>query len=178
MSDSKIENEQLDEDLLGIYEGDDEEDTQVNKYLSFKLDNKIYGIEIKNVNEIIEMQEITEVPDMPKFIKGVINLRGKIIPVMDMRVRFRMPIRDYDDRTCIIIINIDNLTVGLIVDTVTEVLRIPAENISEPPRFKGSENRFVSGIGRVGDEVKIILDTEKILYEEEMEAISSMVDEK
>jgi purine-binding chemotaxis protein CheW len=168
-----------DDELLGIYDGEEDEDVQMNKYLSFKINEKIYGIEIKYVNEIIEIQKITEVPDMPQFIKGVINLRGKIIPVMDMRIRFSQEEKEYDDRTCIIIININSIAVGLIVDTVTEVLRIPKENISPPPKFKkGTETRFVSGIGRVGEEVKILLDVEKILYEDELEAITNMNEEE
>lgn len=173
MSENEIKNQE--DGLLDIYEDDEEEDVQMNKYLSFRINDKIYGIEIKYVNEIIEIQKITEVPDMPSFIKGVINLRGKIIPVMDVRLRFKLEETKYDDRTCIIIINLNEVSVGLIVDTVTEVLRIPKENISKPPKFKGAENRFVSGIGRVDEEVKILLDVEKILYEDELEAVTNLV---
>ncbi len=169
--------QEIDDGMLAIYD-DDDVDTQMDKYLTFSLKDKSYGIKIKYVNEIIEMQKITEIPDLPPFVKGVINLRGKIIPVMDMRMRFNIEQEEYNDRTCIIITDMNSFTVGLIVDIVTEVLKVPTENITNPPKFKDSENRFVSGIARVNEDVKIMLDIEKILYDEEIDAISSVIKDK
>ena len=157
--------ERLDADLLE--EEEEEEDTQEDKYLTFLIGQEEYGIEIRYVTEIIGIQNITEVPDMPPFIKGVINLRGKVIPVMDVRLRFGVEARPYDDRTCIVVINIGDTLVGLIVDRVSEVLDIPKTDLEPPPRVrKGEESRFIQGMGKVGDKVKIILNAEKLLYEQ------------
>jgi purine-binding chemotaxis protein CheW len=141
------------------------EDTQKGKYLTFSLGNEFYGIEIKFVTEIIGIQAITEVPELPEYIKGIINLRGKIIPVMDVRIRFKKEAKEYNDRTCIVVIDILDLCVGLIVDSVSEVIRIPEENIVLPPEMGGAANRFIKGIGKVDSEVKLLLDCNKLLNE-------------
>jgi len=153
-------------------EDDDEgEDTQENKYLTFVIGKENFGIEIRYVTEIIGIQSITEVPDVPLYVKGVINLRGKVILVMDVRLRFGVDERSYDDRTCIIVININEQPVGLIVDRVLEVLDIPGSEIEPPPRMrKGRGNRFIQGMGKVGDQVKILLDANKLLFNEEESA--------
>lgn len=157
--------EKLEEDLLeDNYEED--EDTQEDKYLTFVISKEEYGIEIRYVTEIIGIQNITEVPDMPLYIKGVINLRGKVIPVMDVRLRFGVEERTYDDRTCIIVINIDDQSVGLIVDRVSEVLDIPKSEVEPPPKVrKGESSRFIQGMGKVGDKVKIILNAYQLLFD-------------
>jgi len=156
------------EDLFLLDE--EEEDTQANKYLLFNLGKESYGLGIANVTDIIEMQRITDVPDMPKYVKGVINLRGKVIPVIDLRLRFGMEERPYDDRTCIIIVNLYNASIGFIVDTVSEVHEILPKNIDPPPSFKttSGKDRYISGLGKIGEEVKILLDIKKIVDEEEM----------
>lgn len=147
----------------------DNEDTQKGKYLTFHLAGEDYGIEIRFVIEIIGIQKITDVPDMPDFIRGVINLRGKVIPVMDVRARFCMQVREYDDRTCIIVVNIDGTEVGLVVDEVSEVADIPAKNVEPPPRTgKSTGSRYIQGMGKIGDEIKILLDVQKLLFDEEM----------
>jgi purine-binding chemotaxis protein CheW len=152
-----------------------EEDTQKDKYLTFVIENESYGIEIKHVTEIIGIQNVTEVPDLPDFIRGIINLRGKIIPVMDVRTRFKKEFMDYNDRTCIIVIDIEEISIGLIVDTVSEVLNIAEENVVLPPNSKtGFSNRYVKGIGKVGDDVKLILDCKKLLKEDELEELISV----
>jgi purine-binding chemotaxis protein CheW len=164
------EKQRLDADLV---EDDDEdgEDTQEDKYLTFVIGKEDYGIEIRFVTEIIGIQSITKVPDMPSYVKGVINLRGKVIPVMDVRLRFGVEERPYDDRTCIVVININEQPVGLIVDRVLEVLDIPGSEIEPPPRMrKGRGNRFIQGMGKVGDQVKILLDANKLLFNEEESA--------
>ena len=134
------EKDKLDADLL---EDDDEdgEDTQEDKYLTFVIGKEDFGIEIRYVTEIIGIQGITEVPDMPHYVKGVINLRGKVIPVMDVRLRFGVDERPYDDRTCIIVININDQPVGLIVDRVLEVLDIQKSEIEPPPMMQEGEEQ-------------------------------------
>lgn len=148
-----------------MYDEDDDFDAQADKYLLFRIGKEIYGIDIKHVKEIIELQKITEVPDMPEYINGVINLRGKIIPAMDMRLRFHMEERMYDSRTCIIIVNVNDKAIGLVVDTVAEVQDIPLENIEPAPNFKSNNDkeRFISGLAKTGEDVRIILDVEKIV---------------
>jgi purine-binding chemotaxis protein CheW len=157
---------------------DDEDiDTQANKFLVFHIGEEDYGIAIEHVTEIIELQKITEVPDMPDYVKGVINLRGKVIPVIDLRLRFEMEARDYDDRTCIIIVNINDTAVGFIVDTVAEVHDILEKDIEPPPMFKtaSGHERYISGMGKVGDDVKILIDVSKLIYEDEIEEIKQKI---
>jgi len=162
--------DKLDADLM---EDDDEdgEDTQEGKYLTFVIGKEDFGIDIRYVTEIIGIQGITEVPGMPAHVKGVINLRGKVIPVMDVRLRFGVDERPYDDRTCIIVINIDEQPVGLIVDRVLEVLDIQESEIEPPPNMrKGKSNRFIQGMGKVGDQVKMLLNANRLLFDEEERA--------
>ena len=151
-----------------------QEDTQKGKFLTFSIGKEDYGIEISHVTEIIGIQAITEVPELPEYIKGIINLRGKIIPVMDVRLRFRKSAKEYNDRTCIIVVDIQEVSVGLIVDTVNEVMNIEDENIVPPPDMKtGFRNRYVKGIGKVGSDVKLLLDCEKLLSDQEIHEIGS-----
>ena len=164
--------QRLDADLLDD-EDDEDEDTQEDKYLTFLLNKEEYGIEIRHVTEIIGIQNITEVPDMPTYIKGVINLRGKVIPVMDVRLRFGAQERVYDDRTCIIVINIDGQAMGLIVDRVSEVLDIPKEGVELPPDLRrGRDNHFIQGMGKMGETLKIILNAEKLMYQMDISEIN------
>jgi purine-binding chemotaxis protein CheW len=157
------------------YHEERQKDTQKGKYLTFSVGKEEYGIEIKFVTEITGMQEITEVPELPKHVKGLINLRGKIIPVIDVRLRFKMPAIDYNDRTCIIIIDICDVVVGLIVDSVDEVTSIGDHEISSPPNEKtGFHNRYIKGIGKIQNHVRLLLDCEKLFTEEEVEALVSI----
>ncbi len=150
---------------------------QEGQFLTYTIGNQEYGIEIRNVTEIIGIQKITSLPDVPEFVKGVINLRGKVIPVVDVRLRFGMEAREYDERTCIVVVNISGTSVGLVVDTVSEVMNIPENQIEEPPKVskKADGNRFVHGLGKVNEEVKILLDIQKLLYEDELEMINASV---
>lgn len=148
-----------------------EEDTQKGKFLTFTLGNENYGIQIQYVTEIIGIQAITEVPELPEYIKGIINLRGNIIPVMDVRIRFNKNQVEYNDRTCIIVIDIQSVSIGLIVDRVSEVISIPDQEIVPPPKMNRLENRFIKGIATTNNEVKLLLDCEKLLNEEEAEAL-------
>ncbi len=153
-----------------------EEDTQKGRYLTFTLGQETYGLEIKYVTEIIGIQAITVLPELSEYIKGIINLRGKIIPVMDVRLRFRKEYREYNDRTCIIVININDISVGLIVDSVSEVLSINEQDIVEPPKInKGLQNNFIKNIGKVGSDVKLLLDCEKLLSEDELVIIDEAI---
>jgi purine-binding chemotaxis protein CheW len=164
-----------DNDLLqdDLYDEDDE-DTQKDKYLTFQLGDEEYGIEIRHVTEVVGLQKITSVPDMPDFVKGVINLRGQVIPVMDVRARFHMELRDYDDRTCVIVVNVADTAIGLVVDEVQEVMDVPESQVEPPPKVSRTRgSRFIQGMGKVGDDVKILLDVDKLLHEEELRSLDS-----
>jgi purine-binding chemotaxis protein CheW len=162
--------ERIDDDFYD----DDDEDTQKDKYLTFTVGKEDYGIEISHVTEIIGIQKITDVPDMPACVKGVINLRGKVIPVMDVRLRFGMPEREYDDRTCIVVVNVNGSAVGLVVDTVREVAGIPADQIELPPEMAESGTQhYIKGLGKTGEDVKILLDVENLVRKEHMDAVVS-----
>ena len=157
--------------VLDDYDEDDE-DTQKDKFLTFQVGTEEFGISIRHVTEIIGLQKITDVPDMPDFIKGVINLRGKVIPVMDVRSRFKLESREYDDRTCIVVVNIKDKSVGLVVDRVSEVADIPESQIEPPAQIgSGTASRYIQGMGKINEEVKILLDVDKLLYEDELESM-------
>jgi purine-binding chemotaxis protein CheW len=161
------------DDAMLLDDGD--EDTQAHKYLFFRIGKESYGIGIRHIIEIIELQVISEVPEMPRYVKGVINLRGKVIPIVDLRLRFSMPERAYDDRTCIVVVEIDSSLIGLVVDTVEEVMEIPDERIEPPPRFKSvsARDRYILGMGKVGEAVKILIDVEKVVREEDAGALAA-----
>ena len=156
--------------------------TQQDKYVTFKAGNEYYALKIEYVNEIIVFQEITEIPESEDFIKGLINLRGKIIPVIDVRVRFKQEPIEYNDRTCIIVINVKDMLVGLIVEKVAEVVEIKQEDILPPPSAtigheEKTQNKYVYGIGKVGEEVKLLLDPDKLLKDEEMIVLEQATEE-
>ena len=143
-------------------------DAQKDKYLTFNIATEKYAIAITHVTEIIGMLNITEVPQTPTYIKGVINLRGKVIPVMDIRLRFDMVPRDYDERTCVIVVNFSENTVGLVVDTVSEVLDIPAENVEASGQFANADGTsFICGMGKVGESINMIIDVNALLFSDE-----------
>jgi purine-binding chemotaxis protein CheW len=145
------------------------EEVPSDKYLTFPIGDEEYGINIQFVTEIVGIQKITDVPDTPAYVRGVINLRGKVIPVIDVRLRFGLPEREYDERTCIIVVNYNSMAVGLIVDAVSEVLDIPSGDVQPPPKVnKGAGSRYIQGLGKVEEQVKILLDIERLLYDDEM----------
>jgi purine-binding chemotaxis protein CheW len=133
------------------------------KYLTFKLGEEEYGVQILKVREIIGLMDITKVPQMPGYVKGVINLRGKVIPVIDLRAKFSLPEVQYTDQTCIIVIDVGGM-VGTIVDSVQEVADINSEAI-EPPPPMGSQvdSEIILGLAKSKDNVKILLDIDKVL---------------
>ena len=158
---------------IDIEYDEDDEDTLKDRFLTFKVKNEDYGIEIVQVKEIVGIQDITPVPEMPSYIKGVINLRGNVINVVDIRLRFDMPEKEYDERTCIIIIQVSDIEVGMIVDNVSEVCVIPEVDIKKNTNLsKTSKSTFIKGLGKLDEKIKMILDVEKLLTEEELEGIS------
>ncbi|MCL1844443.1 MAG: chemotaxis protein CheW [Defluviitaleaceae bacterium] len=143
------------------------DDTIKDQYLTFAIEDEDYGVEIAYVKEIIKMQSITKVPDMPNFIEGITNLRGDLIGVLDVRKRFGKPFKEHDEETCIIVIVYGDYTLGMIVDAVQETAIIPEERIAPPPSAKLSyANQFVRNIGKVNDEVKLLLDVERFLAQD------------
>ena len=151
---------------------EDSQDTMEDLYIIFFIDGREYGIEIRYLIEIIAFQPVTFVPNLPKYVKGVLNLRGKIIPVLDVRTRFGMPSIDYTENTCILILNFNNLSASLIVDGVKEVLRITKDNIEPSPGFEEANvERFVDSIGKSGDTLKILINVEKFIHEKDIKEI-------
>ncbi len=145
------------------------------KMLAFVVDEQIYAIPIECVIEIISVQTITVVPGSPPYVKGIINLRGTIIPVMDVRLRFNKMERDYDERTCIIVIEIKDTSVGLIVDRVLEVINVEEEQISPAPEFASIDvNKYIKHIAHTNDGVSLILDCETLINDENYLAISGL----
>jgi len=133
------------------------------KYLTFQIDGQHYGISIAHVIEIVQLQPLTELPEVPYYVKGVINLRGRVVPLIDMSLRFGKPEREYTDRTCVIIVDIDRVHVGLIVDTVEEVLDIDESLIAPPPAFSADASaRYVTGIGKLDRYMVLLLDSRLI----------------
>jgi purine-binding chemotaxis protein CheW len=140
------------------------------KYLTFALGSEEYGLEILKVREIIGYMEITAVPQTPSYVKGVINLRGQVIPVIDLRTKFGMETAKITEETCIIVVEINQgsrkFSTGIVVDHVQEVLDIDGENIEGTPQFGASVNTdFILGMGKVGKSVKILLDIDKVLQD-------------
>jgi purine-binding chemotaxis protein CheW len=145
-----------------------EEDTMRGRFITFSVDHETYGMDIRYVTEIVGLQPINSLPETPEYIKGIINLRGKIIPVVDMRLKFRKQPAEYTDRTCILVIDTSDILAGLVVDEVSEVITIDEKDISPPPACgTGAGCRYLSGIGKVGSAVKLLLDCEALFSEEE-----------
>jgi purine-binding chemotaxis protein CheW len=143
------------------------------KYLTFCMADEEYGIGILKIKEIIGMMPITSVPRTPEFVKGVINLRGKVIPVIDLRLRFGMDAIDYTERTCIIVVEVDGqagtVQIGIVVDSVSEVLNIKGEDIEETPTFGAKLNtNYILGMAKMEGGVKILLDIDKVLNSDEL----------
>ncbi len=157
------------------YEMAEIEDAQNGKYLEFLIDKESYGIPISFVTEIISMQSVNTLPEAPDYVKGIINLRGKIIPVIDMHCRLNRKDMTYTDRTCIVVVETDRLNIGLIVDSVTEVLMIEEKDIAPAPQIKTADsNGYLSGIGKVSGQVKLLLDCDKLFNEEETKIVKEL----
>jgi purine-binding chemotaxis protein CheW len=150
-------------------------DSRAGKYLTFFLSNEEYGLEILKVSEIIGMQPITRVPRVPDFVRGVINLRGKVIPITDLRVKFDMPIEEGRDEV-IIVVQMRGVQTGLVVDRVSEVVAIADHEVEDAPAFgAGIRTEFLLGIGKTGGRVKLLVDIDRVLESTEVAAIESAI---
>ena len=148
------------------------EDTREDQYLIFTIENESYGIPIRYITEIISIVEITQVPELPVYVKGIINLRGEIIPIMDARLRFKMKKKEYDNRTCIIVIEIEEVSFGLVVDDVREVENINGTDLAPPPYISGSEDYaygFIEAIGKAKGGIRLLIDCRKLLYNNKLD---------
>jgi purine-binding chemotaxis protein CheW len=147
--------------------------SRAGKYLTFFLAGEEYGLEILKVSEIIGLQPITRVPRMPEFVRGVINLRGKVIPITDLRRKFGMAAEDSED-SCIIVVQMRGIQTGIVVDRVSEVVAVAEGDIEDAPSFgAGIRTEFLLGIGKAGGRVKLLLDIDKVLATSEIEALQA-----
>jgi len=160
-------------------EFEEEEDTQRGRFLTFTIEDNVYGLPIRFVREIIGTHIATKVPETPDYVKGIINLRGRIIPLIDVRLKFGKEEIPYTERTCIIVIDVNSIAVGLIVDKVDDVLTLEDHQIAPPPAggTLGYENRYLEAIGKTEETVLLLLDAEKLLRTEEMEMIESIAED-
>ncbi len=145
--------------------------------MTFQTGKEYYGISISYVNEIITMQPITAIPEVENYIKGLINLRGKIIPVIDVRARFKMEPQEYTDRNCIIVIDVKSTVIGLIVEKIAEVDSILEDDIMPPPALshKNTErNKYIYGLARTGNTVKLLLEPERLIQQDVLNVIEDI----
>jgi len=155
-------------------------DKRAGKYLTFQLTSEEFGIRVLKVREIMGLQEITAVPQTPTHVKGVINLRGKVVPVVDLRLKFGLPAAEYTQRTCIIVTQIQGesgpVLIGIVVDGVSEVLNLTAQEIEDTPDF-GDETgvRYLLGMAKVKGKVKILLDIDQVLSTQELNHLGSIL---
>lgn len=151
------------------------QDADLIQLVTFRIGEEEFGVDILAVQEIIRTMAITKVPKAPGFVEGVINLRGKVIPIVDLRKRFGLPGRPHDKHTRMIVIQLGTMVVGFMVDSVSEVLRIPANTIDAPPAVvSGLESDYISGVGKLEDRLLIMLDLHRLLSSEEREALSKV----
>ena len=150
-------------------------ENQIIQLVSFKLGKEEFGVDILKVQEINRMLEITEMPNSPDFVEGIVNLRGRIIPVIDLKKRLNLPIKEHDNSTRIIVVELGGKTVGFIVDEVSEVLRIES-NITEPPpeMVAGIESDFITAVAKLEDKLLILLDLNKVLSQEEEQKLQTV----
>ncbi len=147
------------------------------KFLTFILGNEIYGIEILKVREIIKLMDITTVPQTPDYMKGVINLRGKVIPIVNLRSKFSMPEIEHTQETCIIVVEVNKTSIGIIVDSVSEVSNINNGEIEEAPHLgQNIDTNFILGLGKTKERIVILLDIELVLSAEELETVGQLVE--
>ncbi|MEG0614976.1 MAG: chemotaxis protein CheW [Oscillospiraceae bacterium] len=144
------------------------------KYLTFWTDKQLFGIPISHVVQIVGMQKITQIPEFPDYTKGIINLRGAIIPVIDIRLRLHKPETEYNERTCIIVTDINNINVGFIVDEVDAVTVIADDQISPPPKMSSGTDGFINGVGKLESKVVLLMDASKIVSDEQLNVLSTV----
>ncbi|MFW6331180.1 MAG: chemotaxis protein CheW [Gemmatimonadota bacterium] len=148
------------------------------KFLTFFLAEEEYGVEILKVSEIIGLMPITRIPNAPAAARGVVNLRGKVIPIMDLRLKFGMEAVEATDETCIVVVQLDGVKIGLVVDRVSEVMDIRGEEVDPAPSFGGAATEHLLGIAKSEDGVKLLLDIERVLAEAEVAGLGRMLDEE
>lgn len=154
------------------------ESNEILQLVSFKIGNEEFGVNILNVQEINKMTQITKVPNAPEFVEGVINLRGRVIPVINLRTRLRLEKKEADKDTRIIVVDIDKSTIGFIVDGVSEVLRIPVSITEAPPEIvAGVDSEFIKSVGKLEDRLLILIDLDKILTVSEKSKLESITKE-
>lgn len=140
------------------------EDDLTGRFLTSYIDNAVYGIELTHVIDIISAQEVTNVPSTPAYVKGIINLRGSIVPVIDVRLKFNIPEREYDDHTCFIVVDIDDMQVAIVVDTVDEVVNLDNQVTASLPEFNNVNTKeYLRSISKVDNHLVLNLDCEKFL---------------
>lgn len=143
------------------------------KYVVFKIDDEYYGIDINNVKSIERIQHFTRVPNAPIYVKGVINLRGEVVPVIDLRLRFELPHKELDSNSRIIITFVNEIQIGLLVDSSSEVIEINNEDVDSPPMVKDNISEdFIKGIGKQDGKLVILVDVEKVIGIKEIELVS------
>ena len=151
------------------------QDDELMQLVTFSIGEEEFGVDILKVQEIIRTMEITKVPKAPDFVEGVINLRGKVIPIIDLRRRFGLSSKEHDKHTRIIVIEINNMIVGFVVDSVSEVLRIPASTVEPPPAVvAGMESEYISGVGKLQDRLLILLDLDRLLSNDDLDVLGQM----
>jgi len=161
------------EDIIELEEK--EKDQELIQLVTFSIGEEEFGVNILQVQEIIRTMDITRVPRAPEFVEGVINLRGKVIPIVDMRSRFGLAHKEHDKYTRIIVIEIEMIIVGFVVDSVSEVLRIPANSVQPPPPVvAGMDSDYIDGVGKLEDRLLILLDLDSLLDNEEKEALTAV----
>lgn len=160
------------------YEVDDELLNDESHLVTFIVDNEEYGVDIMQVQEVIRLGEITRVPGAPPFVEGIMDLRSKVLPIVDLRKRFRLPRKERTGNERIVVANIGDMTIGMITDAISEVLRLSNDAIEPPPRIvAGIDSRFLKGIGRVGKRLLILLDLDRIFSEEELHRLSEVAED-
>ncbi|WP_028572088.1 chemotaxis protein CheW [Desulfonatronum lacustre] len=157
------------------HESDQKKDSNLLQLVTFHIGEEEFGVEILKVQEIIRMMGITRVPKAPDFVEGVINLRGKVIPIIDLRTRFGMAAQEHDKHTRIIVIEINAVIIGFVVDSVSEVLRIPGNTVEPPPPIiSGIESEYIRGVGKLADRLLILLDLDSLLSKGEQSMLKSI----
>lgn len=177
MAEEKLDARDLDlDDPMAV-----EREEPKKRFMTFRSSSEIYGISLDNVHEIIGLQQYTSVPETEDYIMGLINLRGKVIPIIDVRIRFGKAPLEYNDRTSVIVIQVKDTVIGLIVDGIEGVVDIYEKEILPPPSvssLKSQAQKYVFGIGKVNSEVKLLLDPEKLIYDAEDEQMSEAEEEE
>lgn len=163
-------------DFLNNYnEKEEEVDLQYMKFLTFEVDSRTFALPIKDVLEIIEVQKATPVPEFPDYVKGIINTKGKVIPIIDMRLRFQLEEAEYTERTCIIVASISSVEIGFIVDTVNAVIELEEDMLAPPPVITTDKvSRYITGVAKYQNDLIIILDPKKILDEKGFNLVSGI----